>query len=120
MKRTVYLTAMAVVAVAPSTMAANLAVIATPPGIVNFLILGAAVAGVIGSFRVREMLRGGILSQSWLLFCGGFAAMALAQVLQLTTDLQILQMPSLVISLLWAAMVGLFLGAIFVTKRHLS
>lgn len=120
MRRTAFYSAVVVLCAVPSTMAANLAVITTGPGIVNFLILGAAVAGFVGSFKVRDMLRGGILAQGWQLFSVGFAALALAQILRLTTDTQIFETPSLIILILWALTVVLFVSAIFITKRHLS
>lgn len=109
-------------AVAPlsSAQAANLAVIATPPAVFNLLVLVGAVACTTFSFKVWTLIRGGRLSKAWQWFMGGFACLALAEIILLFRLFELVTLPEFIAPLLLLAMAGLFLYGLLETKRTLS
>ena len=100
--------------------AANLAVITSPPTLLHFVILGISVAGVLGSLKVLNLVRGGQLSRSWQYFAAAFFVLVLCQIATLGGSFGILALPSFVIPFCLVVMTGLFLMGIRETKRALS
>lgn len=105
---------------AASTRAADFAVVVTPPGAMNILVLVAAVVGAVGAFQVSQLVRGGLMSKSWQLFAAAFGVLFLGQLLALLEDLQVFAMPTVLIPVLWLIAFGLFCWAVYQTKRTLS
>ncbi len=120
MRKIVLLPALLVLVGAGSAQAANFAVITSPPTLMNFLILIAAVVCMAGSLKVVELIRGGMLSKSWQLFLGGFAVLTLAQLATLLNALEIVSLPSFVVPTLLILMAGLFLYGVYEAKRTLG
>ena len=120
MRKIAVLPALLVLAGAGSAQAANFAVITSPPTLMNFLILIAAVVCLTGSLKVVELIRGGLLSKSWQLFLGGFAVLVLAQLVTLANSLEIVNLPSFVVPALLILMAGLFLYGVHEAKRTLG
>ncbi|MFZ5980553.1 MAG: hypothetical protein ACOYVF_07955 [Candidatus Zixiibacteriota bacterium] len=118
--RKVFLTALFIVGSASSSQAANLAVITSPPTILNILVLLFAFACFFICFQVLNLVRGGQLSRSWQMFMFGFALLALSQVAYLLTVFEIFVVPSFTVPALMTLMVGLFLYGMFEMKRVLS
>ena len=100
--------------------AANLAVITTPPTLINIVILIVAIVGLISCGRIMAVLKGGLLNQSWQWFALGFALMALAQIAMLLHSTEIFALPIWVAPGLLGLMSGIFLLAVLQTKRTLS
>ncbi|RKX25805.1 MAG: hypothetical protein DRP45_05075 [Candidatus Zixiibacteriota bacterium] len=100
--------------------AADLALITSPPTMLNLMVLVLAFAAVAICFRVFTAVKGGSLSRSWQLFMGGFAILGLSQMSSLFQTLEVVSLPVWVtpgLSLLWV--VALLYGVIE-TKRVLS
>ena len=103
-----------------NAMAANLAVITSPPTMLNFVVLGIAVGCIISSFKILSLLKGGNLFKSWQIFMIGFIVLALSQTGNLLNDFEIFSIPSFVIPALLALTFGLFLYGIIETKKVLG
>lgn len=121
MKR-IFPASLLLLAVAPlsSAHAANLAVIATPPALFNLLVLAGAVVCTTSAFKVWTLIRGGRLSKCWQWFMGGFACLALAEIILLFRMFELVTLPEFVAPLLLLAMAGLFLYGVLEIKRTLS
>jgi apolipoprotein N-acyltransferase len=100
--------------------AANLAVITSAPTLLHTVVLACAVVCAVGSFKVLDAVRGGMLGRTWLMFFIGFVVLGLSQLTWLIEALQIGGMPSFVAPLLLIAAVGLFAYGIRETRRSLS
>ncbi|MCK4574460.1 MAG: hypothetical protein KAU36_08810 [candidate division Zixibacteria bacterium] len=100
--------------------AANFAVITSPPTLLHFFILAAAVGCLIGSFKVLSLVKGGQLSKSWQIFMLGFIVLALCQLAILFRDFEIVGLPVFVIPAMLFLMSGLFLYGVFEAGRTLS
>lgn len=120
MKRNIVSIAGLLLLLSPAANAANLAVIANPPTIFSLLVLIVAVAGLVGAFKVAEMVRGGLLSKVWQMFIVGFVVLVLAQVASLLHAFEILALPSFVVPMMLVVMVGLFAYGVFEAKRTLG
>ncbi len=120
MKKILILSAASVLITSGQAMAANLAVITTPPTMLKFVVFGVAIGCLVVSFRVLNVLKGGLLSRSWQVFMFGFALLAAGQLASLLGDFEIVNMPSFVAPALWVAMSGLFLYGIFEAKKILD
>ncbi len=120
MRRLLSITLITVVATVESAQAADFTALATAPGALNVLVLVGAVIGMFGAQKVREAVRGGLLSQCWQAFAGGFVLLGLAQILTLVESLGIVSLPSLVVPALWALMVACFAYGIFLARRTLG
>ena len=116
----IILTALITIGGASTGQAANLAVITSPPTILNILVLLFAFACFFICFQVLNLVRGGQLSRSWLLFTSGFGLLALCQIANLLNTFEIFAVPNLAIPVLMTLMVGLFLYGMYETKRVLS
>ena len=100
--------------------AANVAVVVTSPGIFNLaiLLIACACAGV--GFKVLSAVRGGLLSRSWQFIVGGFSLLALAQLVTLLNDMEILSVPGWVVPVLLVAMSSVLFYGVFQTKQVLG
>jgi len=116
----IILTALLTIGGVSSVQAANFAVITSPPTIFNILVLLFAFACFFICFQVMNLVRGGQLSRSWVLFMSGFGLLTLCQVTILLNTFEIFAVPSLTTPVLMTLMVGLFLYGMYETKRVLS
>lgn len=100
--------------------AANLAVITSPPTLLNVIICLVALAAVILCWQVASVVRGGLLSKSWQSFMAAFGLLAVSQGLSVAGTIELLQLPNFVVPAILVAMSGLFVYGIMWTKRTLS
>lgn len=105
---------------AESSQAANLAVIATPPGLLGVIVMGAAVFGAVGAAQVMSLVRGGAMARAWQMFLIGFIVMALAQVANLLNSTDVMALPEFVQPALWLVCLGFFGYGVFWMKRTLG
>ena len=120
MKKIIGIAIATAVVVAESAQAANFGVIVTAPGLFNVLALGAAVFGVVGALKVRDLVRGGLLSKSWQFLLFAALSFGLAQLVTLLGSMELVSLPNFVVPLLWAMTVAFFAWGIFITKRTLD
>ncbi|MDH3889606.1 MAG: hypothetical protein OEV49_00865 [candidate division Zixibacteria bacterium] len=120
MKRNIASIAGLILLLSPAAKAANLAVITNPPTIFSLLVLIVAVAGLVGAFKVAELVRGGLLSKSWQMFIIGFVVLVLSQVASLLNAFEVLAIPSFVVPMMLTVMVGLFAYGVFEARRTLG
>lgn len=119
MKRSVIL-ALIVALWAGDTYAVNLAVITSPPTLLNVVILILAFAGVIIGLQLLGLLKGGYLSRAWQIFVAGFGVLALCQITILLQTLEIVTLPAWVSPALAVVWAGVFFYAVFETRRVLA
>ncbi len=100
--------------------AANLAVITSPPTLLNILVLLFAGACLFICFQVLTLVKGGQLSRSWQMFLIAFSLLVISQLANLLNTFEILNIPNFVVPVLMMLTVGLFLYGIYETKRVLS
>ena len=100
--------------------AANLAVITSPPTILNLLTFLLALAAVTVCLRVLAALKGGYLSKSWQLLVAGFGLLGLSQLSSLLQAFEIISLPVWVAPFLMGLWVGTFFYAVFEAKRVLG
>ena len=114
--------ALVLLAAAPASEAhaANLAVITSPPTLLNIVVLAGAVVCTLGAYRVIGLVRGGLLSRSWQFLAGGFAVLALAQLLSLIGALELVALPAFVVPTLLAVMAGLIAYGVYEVARTLG
>jgi len=107
-------------AAASRAEAANLAVITNPPNALNLLVLVGAIAATGGAVKVLGLVRGGRLSKCWQLFVGGFALLAISQIIMLCQVMEVFAWPEMVAPAIAVAAVGLLFYGILEVKRTLS
>jgi hypothetical protein len=120
MKRIVILALAGSVLVSGNAHAANLAVITSPPTILNLVIFLLACAGAVVGLQLLGVLKGGQLSKAWQIFVAGFAILALCQVSILLQTFEVLALPvwvSPALAVIWA---GVFFYGVFETRRVLA
>ncbi|UCC43056.1 MAG: hypothetical protein JSU65_07845 [Candidatus Zixiibacteriota bacterium] len=100
--------------------AVNVAVIATPPGILSILILLFACASAVVCYQVFSVVKGGLLGKSWQLFLGAFAVLALTQVATLLNSMEIVAVPVWLVPASIGLMVAMFFFGVFEAKRVLG
>lgn len=105
---------------AGSAQAANLAVITSPPTLLNLVLLGLAVACIVFSLKVLNLIRGGHLGKCWQLFIGGFLLLGVSQLAMLFNVLEIVSLPEFVAPALMAAMAGMFCYGVIEMRRTLG
>ena len=120
MKRIVSIAISLVVIAGATANAANFAVITSPPTLLNAFILLIAIACVVGSMKIFELVRGGQMSKSWQILILGFIIFAASQIASLCVAFEIISLPAYVVPSLVVVALGLFLYGIFETKRILS
>jgi hypothetical protein len=120
MKRFVFLSALLTLVSTGRVEAANLAVIASPPTLLSGAVFLVAVGCLILCIQVLGTVRGGLLSSGWQLFLIGFGLLAVSQILLVLQALEIVTLPSYVVPAVLAAMSGIFLYGLMVTKRTLG
>lgn len=120
MKKTVGIVVFALLAGHSPAMAANLAVVTSPPTLLSFFILLVAVGCLVGASKVVSLVRGGQLVRSWQIFMVGFMLLAVCQLAVLVEDFEIFSLPSFVVPALLFLMAGFFLYGIYEMKRTLD
>ncbi|HUV31187.1 MAG TPA: hypothetical protein VMY05_08885 [Acidobacteriota bacterium] len=103
-----------------SAEAANVAVIASPPGLLSVVVLVFACACVVVGLQVRSIVRGGMLARSWQLLVTGFALLALVQLVRLLHDMEVLALPVWVVPGLLLLMTGVFFYGLFAARQTLG
>ena len=116
----IILTVVFLMAATANAQAANLAVITSPPTILNILVLLFACACLFLCSQVLGLVKGGQLSKIWQMFLLGFTLLAFSQIASLLHTFEILAVPGFVVPVLMALMVGLFMYGMYETKRILS
>lgn len=122
MKRTIMSALLLAGALVPFSRAeaANIAAIINPPTFLNLLVLVGAVVCTAGAVQVFSLVRGGRLSRCWQWFIGGFAVLALAEIILLCGLFELLTLLEFVVPTLLLVMAGLFLYGVREIKRTLS
>lgn len=120
MRKVILSSLILVAASAAPARAANLAVVTSPPTLLSLVLLGLAVACIVFSLKVLNLIRGGQLGKSWQLFIGGFLLLGLSQLAMLFDVLQIVSLPEFVSPALLAAMAGLFCYGVIEMRRTLG
>ena len=120
MKKCLLLTVVLLAGLSEATYAANLAVTAQPPTILNLLVFVAACVALFVSARVLGAVKGGHLSKSWQLFVVGFAILALCQVAVLLQVFEIIALPVWAAPALLVGSVGVLLYGLYEAKRILG
>ena len=100
--------------------AANLAVITTPPTMLNIVILVCGIICAGGAFRVLSAVRGGQLSRCWNFFVAAFGLLVVTQFLSVLNAIEVFALPGFVMPACLAAMTGLFLLGVLEAKKTLS
>ena len=120
MRRTLALTALVCAGWAGDVHAANLAVIKSPPTILDLVVLLFAFAAIAVGYQLLNSLKGGYLSKSWQLFIGGFGVVALSQIAKLLHTFEIVLLPEWIAPMLLVAGVGVLFYGVFQTRRILG
>ena len=120
MKKILAFSALFVAVTGSPAMAANLAVITSPPTLLNFLVFCIAIGCIVGSVKVMGLVKGGHFFKSWQIFLLGFAGLALAQLAGLIKDFEIVSLPAFLVPILVVVASGLLLYGIFSTIRILE
>ncbi len=120
MKKTFTLLGLLLVFTSSNVYAANIAVIASPPNLLNLIVLIIAVIGIATSFKVLALVRGGVFSKSWQVFVAAFVSLALAQLIFLLNTVEMLVLPAFAVPALVVVAAGLFLYGIWEAKRILG
>jgi len=120
MMKKLFPTLAAAVLLSQPAHAANFAVMATPPNLLNLAVLVAAVVGLVGGVRVLSLVKGGHLARTWQVFVLGLGVMILCQVALLGAAMEFFALPTFVVPALLVVSVGLFVYGIFETKRVLG
>ena len=105
----IFLTVAFFTAATANAEAANLAVITSPPTILNILVFLFACACLFLCSQVLGLVKGGQLSKSWQMFLLGFTLLALSQIAGLLNTFEVLAVPGFVVPIMMVLMVGLFL-----------
>jgi hypothetical protein len=119
MKKIIFLT-VSIMLIGSNANAANLAMIASTPTMLDFLILICGIGCVLGVMKVISLVRGGQFSRSWQYLLGGFSALIVIQLLRIFNAIEIIMLPVFVIPTCFLLMMGLFLYGIYEAKRILS
>ncbi len=120
MNRSLLLGTLMVLAIGSRAEAANLAVIATPPTMLNIVILVFGVVCAGGAFRVLTSVRGGQLSRCWNFFVAAFGLLVVTQLLSVLGAIELFALPGFVMPACLAGMTGLFLLGVLEAKKTLS
>ena len=103
-----------------SAHAANLAMIASPPTMFSFFVFVIAGFCLFVSFQVWNQVKGGLLSRSWQMFLLGFVLLAVSQLLNVLTSIELMAPPGYVVPGLLTLMAGAFLYGAYNTRKTLS
>jgi hypothetical protein len=119
-KRLIPATAAALLLMTSGAHAAKFAVITAPPTMLSAAILIFAAVGLVWSYKVVDLVRGGLFSKCWQMFVGGFLALALAQAVALLRAFEIVALPSFIVPALLVLMALLFMYGVFEARRTLG
>ncbi|MCX6827020.1 MAG: hypothetical protein NTV06_07130 [candidate division Zixibacteria bacterium] len=86
----------------------------------NFLVLVAAVVGLLWAFKILTLVRGGLMSRSWQMFILGFGFLMLAQILALAAMIGISTLPEYIPAILYLLMGGSWLMGLYHTRKVLN
>lgn len=103
-----------------SANAVNLALIASPPALMDLAVLIIAAVCTIGCLKILTLVRGGLLSRGWQFFAASFGLLALVQLLAVLERLEVFVLPEFLLPACLALMSIIFLGGILQTKRTLG
>ena len=120
MRKIFGITALSVLALSSQAMAANIAVITSPPTMLKFVVFGVVVGCIVGSWKLLSVLKGGWLFKRGQIFMFGFGVLAVSQLTSLLNDFEIFSLPDYVAPALWVVVAGLFLFGIFEAKKTLD
>ncbi|MGD8921701.1 MAG: hypothetical protein PVH24_00500 [Candidatus Zixiibacteriota bacterium] len=120
MIRKVSLSLLLVLAGAGQSQAANVAVVTSPPTILNILVLIFAGACLTVCAQLLSLVRGGLFAKIWQLFLLAFVVLALSQIASLLNVFEVVLLPEFVVPALLVLATGVFLYGIFEAKRILS
>ena len=120
MKYAMYGSVAALTILAPRAEAANLALITSPPTLLNIIICLVALAAAVLCWQVSSVVRGGLLSKTWQAFMAAFGLLAISQGVLVASTIEVVQLPSFVVPAILVAMTGLFVYGIIWTKRTLG
>jgi len=120
MKKKFLIGSIAVLTICTSAQAANLAMIASPPTMFSFFVLVIAGFCLFGSFQVWNQVKGGLLSRSWQMFLVGFVLLAVSQLLNVLSSMEIIALPGYVVPGLLTLMAGVFLYGVYNARKTLS
>ena len=109
-----------VLTMSTSAHAANLAMIASPPTMFSFFVLVIAGFCLFVSFQVWNQVKGGLLSRSWQMFLLGFVLLAVSQLFNVLTSIELMAPPGYVVPGLLTLMAGAFLYGAYNTRKTLS
>ena len=120
MARNVIVTALGLVVLGSDARAVSLAVITSPPTLLNVVILGLACAAVVVGVQLLGIVKGGALSRPWQILVAGFGVLALCQISILLQTFEIVALPSWIsptLAVIWA---GAFFYGVFETRKVLA
>jgi len=100
--------------------AANVAAIASPPGMLAIVIFLFACACAVLGFQVLNSVRGGMLGKPWQVFIAGFVVLALSQLGGLLATMEVFLLPDWVVPALRALVIGILFYGVFEMKRVLG
>lgn len=120
MKATTALSLILIIGLSDRAEAANLAMIASTPNLLNLAVLGLSVAAIVVGIQLLKIIRGGYLSRAWQIFLAGFGVLAICQILALVNALEIAAVPGWVVPALTTVWAGVFFYGVFETKKVLS
>jgi hypothetical protein len=120
MKKCLLSTFVALFLLVGQASAANVAMITSPPTMFSFFVLVISGFCLFGSFQVWNQVKGGMLSRSWQMFLLGFLLLAISQLLNVLTAMEMIVIPGYITPGLLTLMSGAFLYGIFTARRTLS
>src|SRR3989304_9368437 len=97
MKKQFLIGLIAAFAICTSAHAANFAMIASPPTMFSFFVLVIAGFCLFGSFQIWNQVKGGLLSRSWQMFLLGFVLLAVSQLLNILSSMEVMALPGYVV-----------------------
>lgn len=103
-----------------SANAANFAVITSPPTMFSFFVLVIAGFCLVGSFQVLSQVRGGMLSRSWQMFFIGFVLLAISQLGQIFSMMEIMVLPVYFMPGVLVLMAGVFAYGVYNARKTLG
>lgn len=108
------------VAGAGEAHAANLAVIAQPPTILNLVVLIVSAVAAVVCFGIVGAVKGGQMQRAWQIFMFGFVLLALSQITMLLPVFEIVALPIWISPALMAGCLALLTYGVVEVKRVLA
>jgi hypothetical protein len=92
----------------------------TPAVVVHEILLICAVICLIWASKVLSLVRGGLMSKSWQMFMLGFVFLAIAQVLAIIENAQLVIFPEYLLSLVYLIMSITWLFGLYQLRKVLG